>query len=104
MLRLGFDPLTIGLALAVIGFHGVVTSHGARVGREVAPGLARPFINAILLMFFAPSGLLVAARLVRSKTRTTSQNPPPAARWGQQRAASFEFPSRCDATPTSLSN
>jgi peptidoglycan/LPS O-acetylase OafA/YrhL len=64
----GFDYLKFGLALAVICFHSVITSYGADVERLVVSGPVRPLILAILPMFFALSGFLVTASLLRSKT------------------------------------
>jgi len=52
----------------VISFHSVLTSCGEAYTRVVWNGWWRPFIAAILLAFFAPSGLLVSASLLRSRT------------------------------------
>jgi peptidoglycan/LPS O-acetylase OafA/YrhL len=63
----GFDYLKFGLALAVICFHNVITSYGADAERLVVSGSVRPLILAILPLFFALSGFLVTASLLRSK-------------------------------------
>lgn len=63
----GFDYLRIGLAVAVIAFHSVITSFGPGADKAIAHGWMRPFILAILPMFFALSGFLVAGSLVRCR-------------------------------------
>lgn len=64
----GFDHLKIGMAFTVIGFHSIVTCYGVQVEHQMASGFVRPFILAILPMFFAMSGFLVTASLLRAKT------------------------------------
>ncbi len=67
----GFDYLRLALALSIIGWHSVVTSYGAEVNDDVLKGFCRPFILALLPMFFALSGFLVAGSLERCKTLIT---------------------------------
>jgi peptidoglycan/LPS O-acetylase OafA/YrhL len=64
----GFDYLRAGLSISVIAFHSVLTSYGEAYTRVVWNGWWRPFIAVILPAFFALSGFLVSASLVRSKT------------------------------------
>jgi peptidoglycan/LPS O-acetylase OafA/YrhL len=64
----GFDYLRAGLSTSVIAFHSIVTSYGLAYAHEVWNGWWRPFIAAILPAFFALSGFLVAASLLRSRT------------------------------------
>ena len=64
----GFDYLRAGLSISVIAFHSVLTSYGEAHTRMVWNGWWRPFIAVILPAFFALSGFLVSASLVRSKT------------------------------------
>lgn len=65
----GFDWLRIGLAASIVGWHGAVTSYGLAVqGSYWADPLWRPPLAAILGMFFALSGFLVAGSLERCRT------------------------------------
>lgn len=67
----GFDYMRLILALAVICFHSIVTSYGYAAQHAAAMGPWRPVITAVLPMFFALSGFLVAGSLERSKTLVT---------------------------------
>lgn len=63
----GFDYLRLTLAVAIIGFHSIVTCYGSAVqNRILASGLGWPF-NLVLPMFFSLSGFLVAGSLVRNE-------------------------------------
>ncbi len=65
----GFDWLRIGLAASIVGWHSIVTSYGWDVqGTYWASPAWRPPIAAILGMFFALSGFLVAGSLERCRT------------------------------------
>lgn len=64
----GFDYLRIVLAISVIAFHSAITSYGVGPDRALAEGWIRPFTTAILPMFFALSGFLVASSLDRART------------------------------------
>jgi peptidoglycan/LPS O-acetylase OafA/YrhL len=65
----GFDYLRLGLAVSVVIVHSVRTSYG--VDSELWTTPLRPFVRAIIPMFFALSGFLVAGSLERSKTTLT---------------------------------
>lgn len=64
----GFDYLRLALAVGVIAVHSTIVSDG--FPGEVALWLSpwRPVVRAILPMFFALSGFLVAGSLERSRT------------------------------------
>ena len=64
----GFDYLRLGLAIAVIAMHSAIVSYS--FPGEIALWLSpmRPLVRAILPMFFALSGFLVAGSLERSRT------------------------------------
>jgi peptidoglycan/LPS O-acetylase OafA/YrhL len=64
----GFDYLRLALAIGVIAVHSTIVSDG--FPGEVALWLSpwRPVVRAILPMFFALSGFLVAGSLERSRT------------------------------------
>ncbi|MFM9976799.1 MAG: acyltransferase family protein [Sphingomonadaceae bacterium] len=64
----GFDYLRIALSVAVLCLHSVITSYGKAVDVEVWLSPMRPFERAILPMFFALSGFLVAGSLMRCHT------------------------------------
>lgn len=64
----GFDYLRIGLALAVIAAHGAITTGGQAADFHLWAGPLRPVLRAILPMFFALSGFLVAGSLERCRT------------------------------------
>jgi len=64
----GFDYLRAGLSISVIGFHSIVTSYGLVHAHGVWNGWWRPFIAVILPAFFALSGFLVSASLIRCRT------------------------------------
>ena len=64
----GFDYLRISLALAVIAMHSVITSRGAAADFALWVTPLRPILRAILPMFFALSGFLVAGSLERCRT------------------------------------
>src|SRR3984893_955669 len=65
----GFDYLRLGLAVSVVIVHSVRTTYG--VDSELWATPLRPFLRAIIPMFFALSGFLVAGSLERSKTVLT---------------------------------
>jgi len=65
----GFDYLRLGLAISVVIVHTVRTTYG--VDSELWTTALRPFVRAIIPMFFALSGFLVAGSLERSKTTLT---------------------------------
>ena len=60
----GFDYLRLFLSVAVVGIHAVRVTRGPDALAS-APEWAWVFINAILVMFFALSGFLVAGSLAR---------------------------------------
>ncbi len=60
----GFDYLRIGLAIAVVCWHSILTTQGG--DREIWSGLWRPVPAVILPMFFCLSGFLVAGSLFRT--------------------------------------
>ncbi len=65
----GFDYLRIGLALAVLIWHSVIISTGsAALDQSLWSGPFRFLPAAILPMFFALSGFLVAGSLTRTRT------------------------------------
>ena len=64
----GFDYLRVGLSAAVIIFHSAMTSYGPDINRVIETGWSRPFVAVILPAFFALSGFLVTASLIRCKT------------------------------------
>jgi peptidoglycan/LPS O-acetylase OafA/YrhL len=66
----GFDYLRIGLALGVVGMHSGLTSYGQDADFAIWMSPLRPVIRAILPMFFALSGFLVAGSLLRTATLT----------------------------------
>jgi peptidoglycan/LPS O-acetylase OafA/YrhL len=64
----GFDYMRIILALSVVCVHSVTVSYGHAGDLAFWATPARPYLRAILPMFFALSGFLVAGSLERSKT------------------------------------
>ncbi|PBC08811.1 acyltransferase [Mesorhizobium sp. WSM3859] len=62
----GFDYMRIGLSLAVVAMHSVITSHGVAAEIPLWTSPLRPYMRAILPMFFALSGFLVAGSLLRT--------------------------------------
>jgi peptidoglycan/LPS O-acetylase OafA/YrhL len=64
----GFDYLRLGLAVSVVAMHSVSTTFGRRATDMLLMSDLGPFLKAILPMFFALSGFLVAGSLERSKT------------------------------------
>ncbi|MFD1950274.1 acyltransferase family protein [Sphingomonas arantia] len=65
----GFDYLRIGLSVAVLLFHAVVTSYGRTVESALVwDTLLGSVVRMILPMFFALSGFLVAGSIFRSGT------------------------------------
>ena len=64
----GFDYLRLVLASAVIVWHTVVTSYGPDVQNAVQASWWRPLPTAIVPMFIALSGFLVAGSLERSRS------------------------------------
>jgi peptidoglycan/LPS O-acetylase OafA/YrhL len=67
----GFDYLRLGLAVAIVAFHSVMTTYGRSVNDALLMSSLGPFLRTILPMFFALSGFLVAGSLERSKTILT---------------------------------
>ncbi len=64
----GFDYLRIGLALAVLVWHGLIISTGSAAEYQALwSGPLRFLLAAILPMFFALSGFLVAGSLARTR-------------------------------------
>lgn len=66
----GFDYLRVGLALSVVGWHGLVTSYGTDLQSRVWASPWRSLVGIILPMFFALSGFLVAGSLQRNTLPT----------------------------------
>jgi peptidoglycan/LPS O-acetylase OafA/YrhL len=64
----GFDYLRIGLAFSVIVTHSTSTSYGFDADKAIWSGLPSIYMHAILPMFFALSGFLVAGSLERCPT------------------------------------
>jgi peptidoglycan/LPS O-acetylase OafA/YrhL len=64
----GFDVLRISLAVAVLGWHSVLTSYGPSFEKEIWNGPFRGLVCLILPTFFALSGFLVAGSLFRTKS------------------------------------
>jgi peptidoglycan/LPS O-acetylase OafA/YrhL len=62
----GFDYLRITLAVSVVAWHTVAALHGKGAETVFWAGPFRPLIYAILPMFFALSGFLVAGSLERN--------------------------------------
>jgi peptidoglycan/LPS O-acetylase OafA/YrhL len=60
----GFDYMRIGLAVAVVFQHSVITTDRA-LASSIFGGWTRPLLAFILPMFFALSGFLVAASLIK---------------------------------------
>jgi peptidoglycan/LPS O-acetylase OafA/YrhL len=64
----GFDYLRLGLALAVLVWHSIILTSGSlAVYRALWSGPFRFLVAAILPMFFALSGFLVAGSLMRTR-------------------------------------
>lgn len=64
----GFDYMRLLLSIAVVVSHSFITAEGTGSYNELWDGPARGFLRAILPMFFALSGFLVAGSMERSKT------------------------------------
>jgi peptidoglycan/LPS O-acetylase OafA/YrhL len=64
----GFDYLRLGLSVSVVIYHSIVTSYGPEAQAALGNTLWKPIVAAILPMFFALSGFLVAGSLVRTRT------------------------------------
>jgi len=64
----GFDYLRISLAIAVVAMHGTITTGGEAADFAAWVTPLRPLLRAILPMFFALSGFLVAGSLERCRT------------------------------------
>jgi peptidoglycan/LPS O-acetylase OafA/YrhL len=64
----GFDYLRLVLALAIVVWHSVATSYGLAVAHALYAGPLRAVLGALLPMFFALSGFLVAGSLQRCRT------------------------------------
>lgn len=68
----GFDYLRIGLAIGVVATHSIYSSYGQAVMDGVwASPWTRPLFTAILPMFFALSGFLVAGSLQKRPAAST---------------------------------
>ncbi len=64
----GFDYLRFGLAIAVLVWHSIILTSGSpEVYRDLWSGPFRFLVAAILPMFFALSGFLVAGSLARTR-------------------------------------
>lgn len=64
----GFDYMRLLLSLSVIAMHTVVICYGPAADLAMWTSPARPVLRAILPMFFALSGFLVAASFMRCRT------------------------------------
>ncbi|MGE3623463.1 MAG: acyltransferase family protein [Bdellovibrionales bacterium] len=64
----GFDYMRLFLALAVIGYHSIVTSYGDAMQMSFVTSPWRAVILMVVPMFFCLSGFLVAGSLERSST------------------------------------
>jgi peptidoglycan/LPS O-acetylase OafA/YrhL len=62
----GFDYLRIGLSVAVIAWHTVITTYGAEAEQAAARRAWFPLVLLIVPCFFALSGFLVAGSLFRN--------------------------------------
>lgn len=67
----GFDYLRLGLAVSVVVFHSAPLTYGPYGHVNLWSTPLCPLLRAILPMFFALSGFLVAGSLERSKTLLT---------------------------------
>ena len=64
----GFDAMRLGLSLAIICFHSLLVCYGkAYQDGVVIMGPFRPLVLAILPVFFALSGFLIAGSMLRVK-------------------------------------
>jgi len=61
----GFDYMRLILAVSVLCSHSVSSSYGHAAAEALWDSPARPFLRAILPMFFALSGFLVAGSMAR---------------------------------------
>jgi peptidoglycan/LPS O-acetylase OafA/YrhL len=64
----GFDYMRIALAISVIAMHGALTTAGQQADFALWTTPLRPFLRAIVPMFFTLSGFLVAGSLERCQT------------------------------------
>ena len=64
----GFDYLRIILALSVVALHSVITTKGVAADVMMWETPLRPLLRAVLPMFFALSGFLVAGSLERCRS------------------------------------
>lgn len=64
----GFDYMRLVLSLSVIAMHTVIICYGALADLAMWHTPLRPVLRAILPMFFALSGFLVAASFLRCRT------------------------------------
>jgi len=64
----GFDYLRLGLSLSVIAMHSAIVCHSFPGEIALWESPLRPLVRAILPMFFALSGFLVAGSLERART------------------------------------
>jgi peptidoglycan/LPS O-acetylase OafA/YrhL len=67
----GFDYLRINLALLILADHAAVVCLGNDMQTRLFQGITRPFLLALVPLFFALSGFLVASSLVRSRRLVT---------------------------------
>jgi peptidoglycan/LPS O-acetylase OafA/YrhL len=64
----GFDYLRVILATCVLLIHSVDVAYGLARGIEIQNGALRPLVAAVVPMFFAVSGFLVAGSLERCRS------------------------------------
>ena len=67
----GFDYLRINLALLILADHTAIVCFGNDMQTTLFQGITRPFLLALVPIFFALSGFLVASSLVRSRSLIT---------------------------------
>src|ERR1700733_4279541 len=67
----GFDYLRIGLALMIVVDHSILVCSGQSGQQWLFGSMLRPIFLALIPMFFALSGFLVASSLIRSRSVVT---------------------------------